>query len=326
MTDLEERFTAPEGYTTGRFYNPATRHGIHYAYVTASQPRAVVVVLGGLSEFSEKFYELSRDLLARGYSFFTMDWAYQGRSSRLPAPYSQRRHSDGFEADISDLHKFATKYVRPAAALPGGKYLPVILIAHSMGGMISLRYLSEHTDTFDAAALSAPMLEIPMEKWQTVLLNALHSLHILNKNYVPTMGKDWNDLRRKGDGSEMFSSDSSRDSIHAYWSKLEEVLRVGDPTINWIAQARKSFQIIERSGYLESIKIPVLTAMAGREEIVSNDAIRKASKRLPSGRLLEIEGARHEMLMESDPYRNQFLDAFDKLLKDNNIIPPVQPV
>lgn len=325
MSDLEERFTAPAGQTTGTFLNPETKHQIFYATVKANQPRAIVVALGGLSEFSEKFYEFSRDMLARDFSFFTMDWAYQGRSTRLPAPNSQRRHSDGFEADISDLHKFITNYVEPAAALPNNQRLPLILVAHSMGGMISLRYLSEHGGIFNAAALSAPMMEIPMQKWQVTLLSFLHSLRFLNKSYVPTMGQDWNDQRRKGDGSEIFSADPVRDSLHAHWSKLEEVLRVGDPTINWIAEARKSFKTIGSSGYLERINLPVLIAIAGREEIVSNDAIREAAARIPRHTLLEIKDARHEMLMEKDAYRNQFLDNFDKLLKDNNIVPTAQP-
>jgi len=281
--------------------------------------------LGGLSEFSEKFHEFSRNMLDRNFSFFTMDWAYQGRSSRLPAPFSQRRHSDGFESDVADLHKFVMEQVRPAAAIPGNKHMPIILVAHSMGGLIAIRYLSEHAGIFNAAALSAPMLDIPMAKWQIHLLNTLHSLRVLDKQYVPTMGKDWDEQRRKGDGSEVFSSDTLRDALHPYWSKLEDVLRVGDPTIGWIAKARDSFKTVRQDGYVERIKIPVLVALAGDEKIVSNAATHEIAARLPNGRVLEIEGARHEILVEADVYRNQFLENFDKLLQENNIVPAAQP-
>jgi lysophospholipase len=324
MMTLEERFTAPGGWTTGSFYNPATKHTIHHASVRPTQFKALVVCLGGLSEFSEKYHELARDMLARDYAFFTMDWPYQGRSSRL-ACGPQRRHSDGFETEISDLHKFITEQVRPAAANEDGSHKPVYLIAHSMGGMISLRYLSEHTGLINAAALSAPMLGVPMKKWQVALLSVLHSLRILDSSYVPTMGKDWNEQRRKGDGSEIFSSDPVRDNLHPYWSKTETCLQLGDYTIGWLAAARKSFKAIAQKDYLERIDTPVMLAAAGQDSIVSNEAIRDAAKRLPNSHLLEIPGSQHEILMESDVYRNQFLNGFDKFIQNNTIITATQP-
>ena len=74
---MEERFTAPPNWKTGTFKNPDTGHSLHYGYVTPENPKAIVVCLGGLSEFSEKYFELARDMLSRGYAFWTMDWAYR---------------------------------------------------------------------------------------------------------------------------------------------------------------------------------------------------------------------------------------------------------
>src|SRR5690606_827125 len=136
------------------FFNAKTGHRIHYAAVSPAAPRAAVVILQGLSEFTEKYCELARGMLARGLAVWTFDWAYQGRSSRLNK-HPMRRHSDGFEADIDDLHKLIGDHILPAAQ---GRKL--VMIGHSMGGHIGLRYLARHDGIFSAAAFSAPMLGI----------------------------------------------------------------------------------------------------------------------------------------------------------------------
>lgn len=322
LESLEERFTKPLGWTSETFRNPVTSHDIYHASVSPPAPQAAVVVLGGLSEFSEKYFELSRDMLARNFSFFTMDWAHQGRSSRASSKSEGPRRSDGFEADLSDLHKFVCEYVRPRIALPGNKHLPLILIAHSMGGMIGLRYLSEHTGNFNAAAFSAPFLGVPKISWlERALLTGLNAFDSTRTNYIPNMGKDWNEGRRSGDGTQEFSSDPKRDYIHPAWSIHDSILRVGDFSVGWIYEALQSFKKIENPGTLEKINIPVLLAIAENDTIVSNAAIRNAAARLKNRKLIEIDGAKHEILMESDAQRNQFMAAFDKLLQENNIIP-----
>ena len=144
----------------------------------------------------------------------------------------------------------------------------------------------------------------------------------MKKLYVPAMGKDWNDKRRAGNGKEMFSADPLRDYLHPAWSLNEPALQIGDPTIGWLAESFGSFAYIEQSGTLEKIKIPVFIAVAGGDQIIVNDAIFKASKRIPNAvPPLVLEGAQHEILMESDQYRQAFLSGFDKFLEQNKIIP-----
>ncbi len=310
---LEDRFRAPPGWTTGLFTNAATGHSIHYGWVSPANPKAVVVGLGGLSEFSEKYFELAHDMVARGYAFWTMDWAYQGRSGRMAAPYTHRRHSDGYENDVADLHDLITRFIRPSSPAP------LLLIAHSMGGNIGLRYLSTHTETFRAAALSAPFLGIKkITGIDKILLAILRRL--TPDNYVPG-GKDWQEKSRKSDGSDIFSSDPLRDKIHNAYSLADDILQIGSPTIRWVYESLQSSAVLAAPGTLEKIQIPVLVAMAGRDDIVSNKDIRAAASRLKAGRLLVLDGARHEILMEKDEYRGAFLNGFDKMLEDYKIAP-----
>lgn len=68
------------------------------------------------------------------------------------------------------------------------------------------------------------------------------------------------------------------------------------------------------------VKVPVLLIQAGNDRIVSNLAqkrfIDKLRKTNPHAELLSIEGAQHEILFETDQYRNQALDAIFRFMND----------
>ncbi|CAE6925292.1 Lysophospholipase [Vibrio sp. B1FLJ16] len=88
-------------------------------------------------------------------------------------------------------------------------------------------------------------------------------------------------------------------------------LQVGGPSTRWVWQglmAAKQCFLLTRQ-----VKLPVLLIQAGNDRIVSNLAqkrfIDKLSKTNPHAELLPVEGAHHEILFETDKYRNQALDA-----------------
>ncbi len=316
LPDLPERFLPPKGWRTDSFVNPETGHTIHYAFALPQRdaPSAIIVCLGGLSEFSEKYYEVAHDMLDRGYAFWFIDWAYQGHSSRL-TKFPQRRHSDGFETDVSDLHKLITDHIKPST-------VPLIMLGHSMGGNIGLNYLAQYKDHFSAAAFTAPLLGIhkfgPALRFVACIIRMLGPLTA--RSYV-FGGKDWVEASRKSDGTDIFSSDPLRDTLHNIWSKSDSTLQVGNVTFQWVIKALQSCNAL-LNGKIRTINIPVLIALAGEEQIVDNECIRKAARLLPKGQLIEITGARHEILMERDAFRNQFLNAFDKMVEVNKIAKP----
>ena len=320
--DLPERFLPPKGWRTHSFTNPETGHKIHYGSVfpqDGGPPSAVIVCLGGLSEFSEKYYELAHDMLARGYAFWFIDWHYQGRSGRLTGT-PQRRHSDGFEADVSDLHKLVSDYIKPSSVHPDRGRIPMIMIGHSMGAHIGLLFLKHYPQFFVGAAFSAPFFGIYNFTWPMRLLATLIAplVPMVGRLYV-FGGHDWRESSRKSDGSDIFSHDIMRDTLHNLWSKSDPDLRVGSVTFGWVIKALKSCAAITVPRFLDNVKIPVLLALASEDRIVDNKAIRVTAARLPNATLLEIEGAHHEILMEDDVYREQFLTAFDKMVKQHKL-------
>ena len=320
--NLTSRFLQPAGWRTHKFTNKSTGHNIYYGSVfpqNDTPPLAVIVCLGGLSEFSEKYYELAHDMLDRNYAFWFMDWQYQGRSGRLPEN-PHKRHSDGFDKDVSDLLQLVADYVKPSAVHPDRGRIPLVMVAHSMGANIGLQFLAKHPGYFDAAAFSAPLLKIfNFGIGLRLLAAALKPFSaIIGKHYV-FGGHDWQAAARKSDGSDIFSHDPTRDAIHNAWCQYDPTLQVGSPTFGWVFNALSACKIARSSKTLSSISIPVLMAAAGDDRIVDSAAIKNAAKHLKNGEFINIDGAYHEIFMESDAYRDTFMNAFDKMVKQHKI-------
>lgn len=321
QSPLDPRFQQPAGWQWHNFTNAQGRQ-LRFGTATpdGGKPDAIVIVLQGLSEFSEKYFETARDLLGRNISVWIMDWQGQGLSQRqLKNP--QKRHSFSFEDDIADLHQFINNHVRPAAAQAGVPDVPLVMLGHSMGSNIGLRYLSRHPGVFSCAALSAPMIGITglnfAPNWARLPLTALFSA-VASDAYV-FGGGEWTAESRANPGQNIFSTDPVRDKVHNAWCLQDPRLQVGNVTFGWLHEANKSCTVLQKPTIMRNIKTPCVIALAGEEKLVNNDIARAALRHMPNAKVLELQQAKHEILMERDSNRDQFLKAFDDLLRANNI-------
>ena len=90
-------------------------------------------------------------------------------------------------------------------------------------------------------------------------------------------------------------------------------LLVGGPTWGWLSFALELSERLKRRGEAEGIAIPVTIVAAGDERLVDNALSRAFAARLPKGRYVEVEGAYHELLMETDDRRDAFWREFDAI-------------
>ncbi len=313
LPDLESRFLPPEGWHWDNFTNSKSRR-LRYGFVMppGGAPDAIVIGLQGLSEFGEKYFETAHDLLKRNLGFFMMDWQGQGLSDRhLDNPH--RRHATSFDDDLADFHQFLAGHIRPAA----GK-APLVMLSHSMGGNIGLRYLIEHPGTFAAAAFSAPMtgiralraLAYPLRLALTAFFDRLKS-----EDYV-FGGHDWRPQADTRTEKDRMSADPVRSRVQEIWCLHNPALQVGNVTFGWLYEAVLSCRPLEKPDAFNGIKTPCLFALAGHERLVDNNATRRLAGTLPQARLIELPESYHEILMERDAVRGRFLSAFDSLLAD----------
>lgn len=280
-------------------------------------PRAFVVVLPGLGEFCEKYFETARDLLARGLGLCVVDWCAQGLSSR-PLPNRQKRHSEGFDRDVEDLFVLVQEVRRCLVSSSGDPHIPLVMLGHSMGGNIGLRFLATHPGFFVAAAFSVPMCRIRalrgLPEGFRVTLTGLFA-RLRGTSYVFGAG-NWSSLHRPPPPLSALSSDPVRARVHNAWCLADPRLQVGGVTFGWLHEAVRSCAALEGPGVLESIAIPCLVAVADRDVLVDPAAARQGAARLSRGQLLDLPGCLHEILMERDEYRRMFFESFDALLKD----------
>ncbi|HPQ51040.1 MAG: alpha/beta fold hydrolase [Alphaproteobacteria bacterium] len=290
--------------------------------------KAVAVILGGLGDFGEQYFEFSQDLDKQNIKPVIIDLPGQGGSDRY-LKNSHKRHSAGFDALLKDLGILIDEIAHSTAIDIENNHLrlPVILIAHSMGAHLALRYLAEYNKTsrgqtiISAAALSAPMIKIKaIEKIPSLIgFGILKLLALAPTSYVPG-GCNWTETYRDRAALKgIFTQDQDRAALQkAFFTHPEyRHLTIGSPTNKWLNDAVKSCKKLEKRTYLEQIDTPVLIGLAGDDQLVSNLAIREAAAHIKDCELLEIEGSQHEILMEQDQYRSVFLDRFFTFIENN---------
>lgn len=328
----QERFQAPKDWDWS--FRTLKNIKIRYGQSRSRKDyRAVVVMFEGLGDFGEQYFELARNLDARDLKLIVIDLPGQGGSGRY-LKNSHKRHSVNFSSVLEDLHTLIDEVALSAAVDPedNHKRLPIILLAHSLGGHLALRYLAEYnkssrcTPIFACAAMTAPMISMKsveaFPKWLSPLI--IRFLALCPQSYIP-MGGDWvvgSKIRPYLD--YVLSSDPERSNLqNAFFSNaLHQKLVIGSPTNKWLSDAFDSCNIIQKPNYLEKITVPILIGLAEQDALVSNTAIRAAAKKLPHAELLEFPTAHHEILMETDDIRNKFLDRFFTFIDENVLMKP----
>ena len=110
------------------------------------RPRYLALVVHGYGEHSGRYEELAGVLVAHGAAVFAPDHVGHGRSA------GERVLIEDFEHVVGDVHAAAK---RARAAHPG---VPVVMIGHSMGGLIAARYAQRYGDELAALVLSGPVI------------------------------------------------------------------------------------------------------------------------------------------------------------------------
>ena len=300
----EKIFTPFGMLTTGDNYS--IRYGIWLG--NKDDRRGSVILLAGRTEFMEKYAETIGELNQRGFDVYSLDWRGQGLSSRLLA----NRHKGFVEAYndyIGDLVLFMDKIVKPQAVSP------IVILAHSMGGHIALRYLHDHSGDIERAVLVSPMIDIltsPCPRWFVRFL-----MHIANK-----AGWDHKYVIGSGDYSpddEKFENNRLTSDPDCFWDEKKAIeknpdLALGGVTYGWLSATFESIDILAEPGFAEKITTPILMLSAGSDKVVSVEAQEKICSFLKQCRLTEIPGARHEILKETDSIRLIFWKEFDRFI------------
>ena len=271
--------------------------------LVSAQPRGSVVLSPGRTEPIEKYYETIGNLLARGWCVLAHDWRGQGLSARL-LPDRLKGHARSVEEFLDDYSRLLAHF---ESRLPQ----PWVMVGHSMGGALNLLSLEAGEKRFGAALLSSPMLKIKTDNrsmWSVKLAVRWNLRHGRTSEYV------------LGDPDDPFDHNFEEDALTSdrerYESWRQQLfacphLAIGNVTWGWLAFALDVGDRALKLRALKSVQTPVTVVQAGDDTRCWKQSAQWAARRLPRGRYVEVAGARHEVLMETDELRARFFEEFD---------------
>jgi len=276
-------------------------------WVPQSALRGTVAVLPGRAEFIEKYFEVIRDLLERGFAVAAMDWRGQGGSARL-LKNPQKSHVDDFSLFERDLNALVEDVLGPACPQPW------FGLCHSMGAAIMLSIAHSGRCPFERLVLTSPMIAIAGLKSPRGAHLLAETLDTLGFGGAFAPGGGAQSISMQPFENNVLTSDPVRYACTAAIVKTAPHLGVGWPTVGWVHAAFRLMKRFQDPDYPRQTTTPMLVIAAGADRVTDTRAAERFAARLRTGRLLVIDGAEHEILMERDALRDRFWAAFDQFI------------
>jgi lysophospholipase len=265
--------------------------------------RGSVVVSPGRTEAIEKYFEVAARLTSRGFVVLIHDWRGQGLADRLLAN-RLLGHAAGFKDFLTDyealLAAFESRLPRPWTAL-----------GHSMGGCLTLLAMAEGETRFSGAVLSAPMLGVRTGAVPRPVARILASILTLagaGSRATPTSSAVETSFE-----INILTNDRARYARNEGQLAACPDLALGAPTWGWLDFAFSATRRLATGRGVTRVTGPVTVVAAGDDVLVDNTALQAVTGRIRGGRFVEIPGAFHEILQETDTVQDVFWREFDEL-------------
>ena len=92
-------------------------------------------------------------------------------------------------------------------------------------------------------------------------------------------------------------------------------LALGSPTIGWLDAAFRSMEMVLDPEYCKAVETPAIVFYGSEEQVSLPEYQEQLAGQLHRCQEVCINGARHEILQETDEIRTQFWRAFDRFMK-----------
>jgi len=251
-------------------------------------PRAVVCLVHGIGEHSERYTHVADALTQAGYIFISFDLRGHGKSS------GSRGHTPSYEALMNDLSSFLEV---------ANKQFPqffFFLYGHSFGGNLVLNYILRRQSHLKGVIATDPWLRLAFEppRFKMMLVKIFNQL-------LPAFSQK----------SSLDTKALSRDpeAVHAYEN---------DPLVHDHISARM-FIGIYQSGqwaldHASELSLPLLLMHGGADGLTSSKASREFADKIKENCTLKIwDGFYHEI--HNEPGKEKVLkfmiDWLDKQVK-----------
>ncbi|WP_333608843.1 alpha/beta fold hydrolase [Arsukibacterium sp.] len=283
---------------------------LYYHFHRPAQASTAIIISSGRIETAIKYSELMFDLVSAGYAVYIVDHRGQGQSERLLADRQK-----GYVGHFSDYQRDLNQFVQQIV-LPSG-HQRHLLLCHSMGAAIAC--YPPIAPAIDALILCSPMFGIhtgivPTRLAETMCLHLArieHGWPGRQHGFLPGQGP----YRAKHFAGNPLTQSEARLAWMQQLYRDYPDLQLGGVTLHWLSEAIMAMRLLQHSA--AQLTTPVLLLQAAADKIVSNSAQDRWFARLPQTLLRQkvtLAGARHEILMETDPIRQQAFAAINQFL------------
>ena len=137
-------------------------------------PRAVVLIVHGLGEHAVRYDHVAQQLLSWGFAVRAYDQRGHGESGGARGGLSSEALLLDDLADVVDDTRLrARSLLRSADGAGTTPPLPLILLGHSLGGLVAGRFVSLGMRPVDGLVMSSPALDPGLSAFQKLLLAVL---------------------------------------------------------------------------------------------------------------------------------------------------------
>ncbi len=163
--------------TTGNISSGGLRL-FYRAWRPDQTPRGVVAIVPGFNSHSGYYAWVAERLVATGLAVYAIDLRGRGESE------GERFYVQQFQDYVNDVHEFVTS---ARAHEPG---LPIYLLGHSAGGVVSCLYAVEHQHELAGLICESFAFKIPAPDFALAVFKGLahiaphaHILHLKNEDF-----------------------------------------------------------------------------------------------------------------------------------------------
>jgi alpha-beta hydrolase superfamily lysophospholipase len=240
---------------------PGSRGRIQAYQWIGGEPRYVAVLAHGYGEHARRYDHVAGALVADGAVVYALDHHGHGRS-------------EGERASVQDVQDFVADLEVVIDRASGKHGLPVVLIGHSMGGLIATRYAQQHPEKLAALALSGP-----------VIGGNPGFAQLLEMDPIPEVPIDPAALSRDPAVGEAYVAD---DLVHHGAFKRETLLAM--------------FAAVQQIAEGPKLELPVLWLHGELDQLAPYDVTREAAGRIRTASWQEkvYPGAMHEIFNETN--------------------------
>jgi alpha-beta hydrolase superfamily lysophospholipase len=266
------RHTAAVHESDGKFEGVGGLH-LYYRAWECEQATAGLIVVHGLSDHSGRYADLGARLASNRINVYSFDLRGHGASE------GRRGHAPRFDYFLQDVERFR----REVESLTAGA-VPLFILGHSMGGLITLRYIEEYDVPLRGAILTSPWLATgpSIPKWKILGAGMLNKI-------LPSLPID------AGIDPEFISHDPV---VVANYREDPLVHRKITPRLFMEASAAMGLAL-HRS---DRIRMPLLFLLAGDDQIVDTPRSESFARSLsvPDVTVRALPDYYHEVLNDFD--------------------------